>query len=133
MRSEAVKAIDALKPYKGGNDVLWRIHELDNIDKHRTHFTVAHDYLFVADWMPTAGSPFLMKASDPHFAGVFDSKIQEDMQLEFEEAIGDPQIAKSNALLPSLHQMVNFVDNLVSSFKPLLELAPPGSDSQPVS
>src|SRR5271168_2992434 len=39
MCPKAIKAIDALKPYKGGNDALWRIHELDNIDKHRTLFT----------------------------------------------------------------------------------------------
>ena len=26
MRPEAIKAIDAIKPYKGGNDTLWRLH-----------------------------------------------------------------------------------------------------------
>src|ERR1022692_1403938 len=35
MRSEAIDAISALKPYKDGNDVLWRLHRLNNIDKHR--------------------------------------------------------------------------------------------------
>src|SRR5216683_4202653 len=38
MRPEAKEAIDRLKPYKGGNDPLWRVHELDNIDKHRALF-----------------------------------------------------------------------------------------------
>jgi len=52
MRQEAIEAIDALKPYKGGNDDLWRIHELDNTDKHRGLFTVGRDYLFTSDWMP---------------------------------------------------------------------------------
>jgi len=36
----AFSAIDALKPYKGGNDALWRLHELSNIDKHRMIVTV---------------------------------------------------------------------------------------------
>lgn len=36
MRPEAIRAIDAVKPYGGGNDVLWRLHRLDIIDKHRT-------------------------------------------------------------------------------------------------
>jgi hypothetical protein len=38
MRERAIKQIDNLKPYKAGNQLLWRIHELDNIDKHRTLF-----------------------------------------------------------------------------------------------
>ena len=45
MQQEAIEAIDRLKPYQVGNDLLWRIHELDNIAKHRTLFSVAHDYL----------------------------------------------------------------------------------------
>jgi hypothetical protein len=27
--------IDAIQPYKGGNDLLWAVHKLNNIDKHR--------------------------------------------------------------------------------------------------
>jgi hypothetical protein len=116
MLPEAIEAIDALKPYKGGNDALWRIHELDNIDKHRTLFTLAHDFLFTADWLPGA---YLLKAEDPIFAGV-EAQVEQDIQLEIEKAIGQPQVTKANALLPSLHRLVDFVDNLVVSFKPLL-------------
>jgi hypothetical protein len=35
MGDEAIKAIKRLKPYKGGNDALYRIHALNNGDKHR--------------------------------------------------------------------------------------------------
>lgn len=35
MGPEAIKAIEDLKPYKGGNDMLWLLHELDRLDKHR--------------------------------------------------------------------------------------------------
>jgi hypothetical protein len=35
MRQDAIELIDALKPYKGGNDEVWRLHRLDIIDKHR--------------------------------------------------------------------------------------------------
>ncbi|MBS0366582.1 MAG: hypothetical protein JSR67_12250 [Proteobacteria bacterium] len=34
------EAIDALKPYKGGNAVLWALFQLNNIEKHRTLLTV---------------------------------------------------------------------------------------------
>jgi hypothetical protein len=39
--AEAVKRIDALKPYKGGNDLLWQLSRLNNVDKHRLLLTTA--------------------------------------------------------------------------------------------
>src|SRR5258708_2591931 len=118
MRPEAIKAIDRLKPYKGGNDELWRIHELDIIDKHRTLFSVAHDYLFFGDWFD---GDYYFKTNAPHFAGVFDTQVEQDMQLEIDKAVGQTQVTQSNSLLPSLHRLVDFVDNLIAGFKPLLE------------
>jgi hypothetical protein len=35
MSQAAIDVIDATKPYKGGNDTLWRLHSLNNLDKHR--------------------------------------------------------------------------------------------------
>lgn len=119
MRLEAVKTIDSLHPYKGGNDTLWRIHELNNIDKHRTLFTVDHDVLLVSDWQ--SYPYFFVAEQNPHFAGVFDRDVEKDMQLEIEESVRDMHIAKGNALLPTLHQLVNFVDELPTKFLPLLE------------
>lgn len=34
-RRAAVDLLKAVKPYKGGNDLLWLLHQLDIIDKHR--------------------------------------------------------------------------------------------------
>ena len=33
-------AIDAIKPYKGGNDALWMLYRLNNVEKHRLLMTV---------------------------------------------------------------------------------------------
>jgi hypothetical protein len=41
MRPDAVAAIDALKPYKEGNNLLWQLHKLNIIDKHRMLITAA--------------------------------------------------------------------------------------------
>ncbi len=117
MRPEAKEAIDRLKPYKGGNDALWRVHELDNIDKHRALFTVAHDFLFTSDWFPGA---YLMKAENPNFPGI-EPNVEQDIQVEIEKAISKPEVARADTLLPSLHQLVDFVENLVLGFKPFLE------------
>jgi hypothetical protein len=116
MLLEAVETIDRLKPYKGGNDPLWRIHELDNIDKHRSLFTLGHNFLFTADWYV---GTYLMKAENPLFAGV-EAQVEQDIQLEIEKAVSQPQVSEANALIPTLHQLVDFVDNLVLSFRPLL-------------
>jgi hypothetical protein len=40
VRAAAVAKIDAIQPYKGGNDVLWALNKLNNIDKHRLLLTV---------------------------------------------------------------------------------------------
>ncbi len=121
MRPAAVRAIDELKPYKGGNDQLWRIHELDIIDKHHALFTVGHDCLFVADWMTVSVWPYLLKARSPDFAGVFDDEVEQAVGLEIDEAVGN---SKAGGLLPSLHRLVSFVDSLAFDFKAYLEPQP---------
>jgi len=37
---ETFDAIDKVKPYKGGNDLLWALHRINNIEKHRLLLTV---------------------------------------------------------------------------------------------
>lgn len=118
MRPIAIKAIDNVKPYKGGNEPLWRIHELDNIDKHRTLFSVAHDYLFFGEWFE---GDYWFKTDAPNFTGVFDAQVEMDVQLEIDKAVGQSQPVKGNSLLPSLHEMVDRVEELVLYFKPLLQ------------
>lgn len=44
MSPDAVKAIDALMPYKDGNDGLWRLHRLDIEDKHRGWLVIGSRY-----------------------------------------------------------------------------------------
>ena len=38
-RQDAIEAINLIKPYKGGADDIWRLRELNNIDKHRLLLT----------------------------------------------------------------------------------------------
>lgn len=120
MRPGAIKAIDRIKPYGGGDSFLWKLHELNNIDKHRTLFTVGADVVFHAEWIGTLSNTFLMKASDPDFAGIFARKVEQDVKLEISKALTQSKVVEGDSLLPSLHQLVNVVENLVLSFRPLL-------------
>jgi len=123
MRDDAKLAIDNAKPYKGGNDALWRIHELDNTDKHRSLFTVAQDHLFTAEWLP-GGEPYWYKAQQPDFVGVFRDDSEKDVQAEINNALSQPQPGGDNALIPTLRDLVYFVDEFVLTFKPFLAGAP---------
>ena len=120
MRADAVRSIDALQPYKGvcNGDALWRIHDLDNIDKHRALFTVGQDWLLEGDWIGFA--PYWLKTSAPHFDGLFESDVEKNIQREISQALGDPEIIKRNALQPTLRELVNYVDYVVAGFEPLL-------------
>ena len=50
MRQDVVDLIRTVKPYKGGDDVLWRLHRLNNIDKHRLLVTCG---AFIHNWSIT--------------------------------------------------------------------------------
>jgi hypothetical protein len=117
MSEDAKKAIDALKPYKGGNDALWLLHELDNTDKHSFLLTAGQDHLFFTG----DGDPFLLQTTKPIFARVIDAQTQNVEQLSSEETLNKPTVLTDETLLPTLQQLVVFVDNLVGNFKPLLE------------
>jgi hypothetical protein len=65
MSGAAVDLIDATKPYKGGNDDLWRLHQLDIIDKHRLLITAGGLCPVIAlDFTPLA------RSQDPEMIGV---------------------------------------------------------------
>ncbi|MGH9512884.1 MAG: hypothetical protein ACRD2U_12195 [Terriglobales bacterium] len=89
--------------------------------------TTHHDCLFTADWMHDPW-PFLLKASDPHFSG-FDEEVEQNVEFDIQKAISEAKVAQSDALIPSLHQLINFVDALVLTFKP--DLVPHTSATSP--
>jgi hypothetical protein len=118
IRPEVIEALDRLKPYKGGNDPLWRVHELDRIDKHRALFSFAHDFLFHADWL---SGDFLFKKDAPDYGGLYDPQVEQDMQFEIEKTMSESQVTGRDAVLPSLHQLIDVVEDVILGFKPFLE------------
>ena len=47
--------------------------------------------------------------------------VEKDIYLRPSESFGDPEILKRNALLPSVKELVNFVEFVVREFIPYLE------------
>jgi hypothetical protein len=148
MRQEAIQAIDALKPHRGGNDLLWRIHKLNNVDKHRLVLTTGSAFRsfnigstmnqMLKQSMLNAGNAnagnlpmlnlflrpadrmFPLKAGDELFIDAPDAEVNEQMQFLFDVAFGEPQVVDGEALLDTLKRMIELVDNIILSFRPLL-------------
>lgn len=120
---DATKLLDACKPYKGADNPLWLLDELNNICKHRLIITVAQEVWCHADWLGKVSFTewFQYKFRDPHFKGIYGFEMDDQGKLATEKPVINPQIVGGNALLPTLHQLVDFVDALIDQFLPVLE------------
>ncbi len=78
MRASALAAIDSIQPYRGGNDILWQLDKLNNIDKHRLLIAVGSAYHSV-DVLPSAVAPMSLVAPEA-------LKAFESMELFLEPA-----------------------------------------------
>jgi len=150
MPQAAVDAIDATKPYKGGNDALWRLHRLNNIDKHRLLVTVGGSFssfnvgahvignllkggiamhlgLKPGTVLPIPNlylSPkdkmFPLKVGSELFTDMPGAEVNYQMDFRIEVAFGEPGICEGEPLLETLKNMLDLVGNVVTSFAPLL-------------
>lgn len=119
MRSGAVKAIDSLQPYKNGKgDALWRIHKLDRADKHRLLVTVAELAMCAHD---VGGEVFVLEAETPDFIGIFQREVNKNPNFPVAKSLRQTKVPHGDPLLPTLHQFVQLVENLVPTFLPYLD------------
>jgi hypothetical protein len=150
MQPEALAAIDRLKPYQGGNDILWRLHHRDNVSKHRVLLTVmacpesfdmgplmahtkkqmgasAED---IALWRTMAtkmsmGLRFIgsrpAKVGDRLLSDMPDAPFHPDMQFALRIAFSEPEGIDKDGIIETLHEMVSTVETIVTDFRPFLE------------
>jgi hypothetical protein len=125
MSQAAKEAIDACRPYKGGNDALWRLHRLNNIDKHRLLVTVCTLFESVSSGhahylSPTHNCWQPLKAGDVLTFLPTEIVKDEDLQFVFQIAFNELEIVECKPVLETLQQMADLVGHVVDSFKPLL-------------
>jgi len=117
----AIKEIDRLKPYKDGDGefsaLLWRLHALDNVDKHRALFTFGPEFIFTSDWFP---GTYHFKTDNPDFAGI-EPDVEKELKLEIKETVNKAKVGQAQALLPALRELVELVDGMIDRFKRFLE------------
>jgi hypothetical protein len=136
-------AIDALKPYKGGNDLLWILYRLNNVEKHRLLITVgsmfqsvdlgAHisgmmkkafpgkDFPTISAFFKPADVLFPLKEGDELLIDAPDAEVNEKMEFRFNVALNEPGIIEGKPLLETLHQLTALVEGIVTALESRLK------------
>jgi len=144
--AEAQRLVEELKPYKGGNEAFWRLHQLDVLDKHKAIVPVgaAHRSVGVtfntnrklAEMLAEKGikvnpapmPPVFLRPADRQFplhdgAELFraplnqDLPFEEDPQFKVEIAFGEGQIVDGEPVVPALAQLGQFVEGVFNVFE----------------
>lgn len=142
---DAVDLVRETKAYPGGNDSLWALRELDNIDKHRLLIAIGtrhpavgikigqiaqslmsepfSEVLKKADIPPlfirSEGEIEPLKTGDKIYGVPPGSEDHPDPDFSFEIALGEPEILKGEPLVPALVQLRDATAGVVESFTPL--------------
>lgn len=139
---EAIRLIRASRPYRGGNDLLWQLHQLDIIDKHRLLVPVGAAYRSLTlDFgaglrrlipdseipeLPLSLSPedrlFPLQDGEEVFRIMAAARSSDDLnpQFAFDVAFGDGDIVQGESLVPTLQRIVEMVVQIMETFRPLL-------------
>ena len=128
------KLIEELKPYKGGDEAFWRLHQLDILDKHKALIPVGSAFQAFgitmdpkksfpdAAWLKDAPAmtsfcrpaerQFPLKDGAHIASTTLNDPSKDDHQFAFEVAFGEGQILDGEPVIPALTQIVQFVEGV---------------------
>jgi hypothetical protein len=142
LKPPAVKALSAIEAYEGGNgDILWQLHQLDIIDKHRLLLTVYSQNRFrsmsptevakMRSLLKAKGGPeihdahlFLKSSNVTHISletgRILDiipiSQVQQNMQFPVEVAFAEPEVLKGKPVIELLQQAAKLIRDIFRMF-----------------
>lgn len=147
MRQAAIDAIDALKPYDGGNETLWRLHCLNNIDKHRL-LLPAVSALMLHHLLPSQRKELVKiyfgshpnATTFPDLRGMFtepmnarfplevdkvflsipESEMENNFTFRFGVVFNEPGVCERESVLETVKQFAGLVNEIIKVFAPLL-------------
>ncbi|HEY2975894.1 MAG TPA: hypothetical protein VGJ48_25495 [Pyrinomonadaceae bacterium] len=130
MSQGAIDAIDAAKPYKGGNEALYTLHELDIADKHHsllaTLVSVTQATIDVPGSLRDFRSPrfalpnFQEPLKDGDVFFICEPGVENDTKIAFDVGLCEPEIIKGKPIVRALGQMVKHVNTTIISFEKFL-------------
>ncbi len=137
MRQDAIDAIDAVEPYKGGKgEILWRLHKLSIIEKDRLPITIiganlgVHLRSLYPELFPESAKSnpwilsvtemrFSLKNNDALFRDEPSRELRRDLQFPFFIALNETGIFERQPLVPTLKNLADSVNHIIASFGPL--------------
>jgi hypothetical protein len=142
---DSFAAIDTLKPYRGGNDLLWALYKLNNIEKHRLLLTVGSQaaginlgqlmaghvsgtfppqvvaaFESMSVFLNPADKGFPLQAGFELYIGAVDEKPNPKQQFRFTVALNELGIMEGKPLLELISEFTALVENIVSTLTPRL-------------
>ena len=133
---KAVRTIRRLKPYKGGNTLLWQLHQLDIRDKHQLIIPVGSTHkstlMTVVATDPDTGRqerlrPMLLSPEERVYpledgAILFrlrptDPNVETNYQFAFDIAFGEGQIVDGEPVVATLRKLVNLTERIIDIFE----------------
>jgi hypothetical protein len=137
---ETFDAVDTLKPYKGGNDIIWTLYRLNNIEKHRLLLTVGSQAAginlgqlmvhHVKDTFPVeaiaafesmniflnpADKGFPLQAGFELYMGAIDEQPNPKQEFRFQVALSEPGIVEGKSIIETVNQFVVEVESIVTT------------------
>lgn len=144
IRQDAIDAIDAVEPYAGGKGaLLWTLHDLNNVDKHRTILTAGaalesadlgrHLVNQMRKLVTSSGRPFPDSLEMPLFIRPADKGFplragyellvlgpedepDDKQQFRFEVAFAESAVVEGKPVGPTLREMASLIKAVVTSF-----------------
>ena len=139
LSDSAIEAINAVKPYGGGNECLWHLHALNNLSKHRLLITAAAQYRSVnigahirQAWngafdhfpdlfmLPTGMGKFPLEVGDPLVEDAIFAEVNPNMKFRVEISFNEPGIVQREPIFETLKGMFDLVGHIVTDIAPLL-------------
>lgn len=134
MKQAAIDAIWDVQSYQGGDNVLWRLHSLDNIDKHKllatlghylTHFDFAQHLAEIKPVIPRGPAPRFvrhnwigtkhLKVGDAVLIDIPGAAVNPRIKFTFDIAFNEPGICEE-PVIDVLQSSLNRVKQIVALF-----------------
>jgi hypothetical protein len=122
MRAEAKKVIDGTRPYGGGNEALWGLHQLSVTDKHKLLVPVAHRIgTFSVNLTPEFRNYYMVFPApfeEGAVLGAIQGKCEEsEMQFAFDLVFGYPEVFFQLSVVETLNGVAAWVGAIVAHFE----------------
>ncbi len=141
MRQDAIDAIDTIKPYKSGNDTLWHLHKLNNIDKHRLLLTACStnrarsmtpsEKVMLTEFIKAShpgakvtvdlrgafrAVPLVPLEAGKKLYTVSHSELEKEVEFLIAIAFNEPKIIECRPIVEVLNEFSNMVTGIILNF-----------------